>query len=287
MAKGIQFFHLNKYGKTVSKNKKCPHLTLDECLGEMLRRPGCHPHVKNPVFKVLHGDPSKEWARLRREQARQTCPDGRGIRTDAIVALIGVVSYPRLLEGIREDEAAMSDLVRWTDDNVGWLKSIWGRSFRTAVVHLDEDFPHLHFMVSPDLLSTTMSLHHGEAAKARAQQRIARLPKDYIAGLSDAERASLRREPNLKYKAAMALLQDSYFENVAAKHGHGRIGPLPRRKHYDSRTVSRMKRTGDWIPRVGPIVRGALAPESGPPMVRGRAVFGLRERLGRSSDKTD
>jgi hypothetical protein len=287
MAKGgSQFFHLNKYAKTVSANKQTPHLTLDQCLGELLRRPGCHPHVKCPVIKVLHGDPSAEWARLRREQARQTSADGRGIRTDAIIALIGVVSYPRLLDDIRENETAMSDLVRWTNDNVAWLRKIWGTSFRSAVLHLDEYFPHLHFIVSPDLLSTTMSLHHGEAAKARSQKRIAKLPPDYIASLSDTERADLRREPNLKYKAAMALLQDSYYAAVAAKHGHSRLGAVPRRKHYDSRTVARMKRTGDWIPHLGPVVRSGPAPESGP-VVRGRAVFGLRETVNGKLDGAD
>jgi hypothetical protein len=252
----------------------------------MLRRPGCHPHVKLPVIKILHGDPAKEWARLRREQVRQTCADGRGIRTDAIIALIGVVSYPRLLGDILDDGAAMADLVRWTDDNIAWLKRIWGASFRAAVIHLDEDFPHLHFIVSPDRLSTTMSLHHGETAKFRSQQRIAKLPRDFIAGLSDAERADLRREPNLRYKAAMALLQDSYYQHVASKHGHGRIGAVPRRKHYDARTVARMKRTGDWIRHVGPVVCSGLVSESGPPVVR-RVVFGLREALRRTSDNTD
>jgi hypothetical protein len=145
----------------------------------------------------------------------------------------------------------------------------------------------LHFIVSPDRLSTTMSLHHGEAAKSRSQRRIAKLPPEYIASLSDDERADLRREPNLKYKAAMALLQDSYYQHVAAKHGHGRIGAVPRRKHYDARTVARMKRTGDWIPRVGPVVRSGQAPESRPPMVRGRAVFGLREIVNGRSDTAD
>ena len=79
----------------------------------------------------------------------------------------------------------------------------YGAQLHTAVLHLDEEFPHVHFYA---------------------------IPKDYeMWNACRGDKASKETNSKLEAKKAMQAYQDAYYEGVSVHCGHTRLGPRRQR----------------------------------------------------------
>ena len=112
--------------------------------------------------------------------------------------LAGVFSYP-------DATAKRGDpgLEKWLDLSMKFIASEYGDQLHTAVLHLDESHPHVHFYV---------------------------IPRDYeMAAACRGDRASKETGKKLEAKKAMQSYQDDYFSQVSVQCGHTRLGPRRQR----------------------------------------------------------
>ena len=119
-------------------------------------------------------------------------------RDDANIMLAGVFSYP-------DATAKRGDpgLEKWLDLSMKFIASEYGDQLHTAVLHLDESHPHVHFYV---------------------------IPRDYeMAAACRGDRASKETGKKLEAKKAMQSYQDDYFSQVSVQCGHTRLGPRRQR----------------------------------------------------------
>ena len=79
----------------------------------------------------------------------------------------------------------------------------YGAQLHTAVLHLDEEFPHVHFYA---------------------------IPKDYeMSNACRGDKASKETNSKLEAKKAMQAYQDAYYEGVSVHCGHTRLAPRRQR----------------------------------------------------------
>jgi hypothetical protein len=231
-----QFVHVNGYGLNLAATRKKEARTFGQVVGEMLRHPGHCAHVaqpRKPVHVIGH-DPKKVLGWVQRQHTRQTV-NGRHLRKDAWVALVGVSSWPVAAEQVRTSIAEANRFKIWQVRDVAWLR----RQFPTAaaflvVLHTDENFFHHHWVVVPEHLSLTVDYHPGHRAK-RLAVAAGKMPS----------------AANKDYCAAMRAWQDSYFEEVGEPCGLARISEAPRRR-VSTASVRAAVAAGEWIPGVGP-----------------------------------
>ena len=151
---------------------------------------------------ILRGNLEELQERLRHDVAnyKKHSKDGKlkKIRDDANIMLAGVFSYP-------DATAKRGDpgLEKWLDLSMKFIASEYGDQLHTAVLHLDESHPHVHFYV---------------------------IPRDYeMAAACRGDRASKETGKKLEAKKAMQSYQDDYFSQVSVQCGHTRLGPRRQR----------------------------------------------------------
>lgn len=212
-----QFVRLNTYGaatKTGALSRL--HENAFDILDEAGRAAGATPHIRHAsVPTLLFGrQPQDLKARIHDLAGIARNERGAPLRRDAPLLYAIVASYPvpwRALEGRQADLL----LLDWYASVLGWLEAQFGTALQSAVIHSDEERPHIHAFVVPPLGPRDRvdhSLHPGRLARQEARRKGA----DRIAG----ERA---------YRAGMRAFQDGYFEAVSKRFGHERIGPRRRR----------------------------------------------------------
>lgn len=190
---GFQFIHYEKYKKD----------DIAGIIGEASRTPGYCPHVENvQAPTILKGNLEELQVRLQHDVAhyKKLSKDGKlkKIRDDANIMLAGVFSYP-------DATAKRGDpgLEKWLDLSMKFIASEYGDQLHTAVLHLDESHPHVHFYV---------------------------IPRDYeMAAACRGDRASKETGKKLEAKKAMQSYQDDYFSQVSVQCGHTRLGPRRQR----------------------------------------------------------
>ncbi|MBX3491011.1 plasmid recombination protein [Parvibaculum sp.] len=212
----LQFLHVDTVARSVPKKATTKRWALSDVLAEANRVDDACPHIEKPQMPTrLYGVPLSivESAALRRaNDARDAM--GRRLRKDAPVMIAGVTSYPIRVTEL--DETTRVDLAAWEKRTTGWLRSRFGDGLASVIRHTDEEFPHLHFFVVPEL-TDAMSLnleavHPGIGARELAKR----------AGKSN-------KEANRSYCEAMRALQNDFHEAVGIFHGHLRHGPRRRR----------------------------------------------------------
>lgn len=176
---GFQFIHYEKYKKD----------DIGGIIGEASRTPGYCPHVENvqpPI--VLKGNLQNLQERLQHDVAhyKKRSKDGKDkkIRNDANILVAGVFSYP-------DPTAKPGDPAfdKWIDLSMKFVAEEYGAQLHTAVLHLDEEFPHVHFYV---------------------------IPKDYeMSNACRGDKASKETNSKLEAKKAMQAYQDAYYEGVS------------------------------------------------------------------------
>lgn len=188
------------------------------------RKPDHSRHVENPQPPVLLAgvQPELAWTQIeqRHEKARDlvTLKNGRKaerkLRNDASVLLAAVASYP---EPTETADVTAPEFQDWQKRALEWFTAQHGEPL-SAVLHLDETHPHIHFLTAPDLADgqRMRDIHPGEKAKAE------------IGG-----KKAGRIEKRQAFSEAMRQYQDGYHQAVGVHHGQARLGPKRQRLTRD------------------------------------------------------
>lgn len=184
------------------------------------RKPDHSRHVDDPKPPVLLAgvEPEDAWSEIERRhgeaRATVTMKNGkqaqRKLRKDENVLLAAVASYPVPTEKLDPEDPAFQD---WKRRALKFFEKHHGQPL-SAVLHLDESHPHIHFLTAPDLEAgeRMADIHPGERAKRDAGGRTGK-----------------RVEKNNAYKTAMRGYQDDFYSSVSQYHGHARLGPQRQR----------------------------------------------------------
>jgi hypothetical protein len=197
-----QFFHLETYSLNSTKKTK----SFTSVAKELMRHVDAVPHIKNPLPpQILFGvDAYQAEAEIRRRSEKAKDKIGRKVRKDALLVLAGVMSYERT--------EALTDKERfklWVHSNIDYLKKKYKNNLLSVILHLDEEHPHIHFVVAPDDTESNglcNIMYQFEPVFARQTTKGGRKAK-YDA-----------------YKKAARSLQDEYYQAVSIKFGMLRTG---------------------------------------------------------------
>ena len=219
-----QFIHIETYAESVSKkaihrrkqDKKSGKqktgtkslLNVRKVIAEAKREDDACPHVESPLKPInVYGISLDEVERLAIDsKVGQTDSLGRKLRNDTPILLAGIASYPRDEYQINQEKFKF-----WLNDNIRWLKIVYGSNLKNITLHLDEEHPHIHFYAtSPS--GSVKNIHHGYKAEGA------------LADTADS------KSKKLAYSDAMRKFQDQYFLEVASKHAMLRTGPKLQRK---------------------------------------------------------
>jgi len=183
------------------------------------RKPSHSRHIDSPQNPVLLAgvDPIDAIAEIARRQdaAKDTVvvkgvTRERRMRSDAQVMLAAVASYPTPTEDLDPTD---QDFIDWKRRALEFFESEHGAPL-SAVLHLDESHPHIHFITAPDL------------------ERGQRMP-DIHRGLRDKAAAGGNRGSKARtdraYNEAMREYQDNYQKTVGRWHAQARLGPKVQR----------------------------------------------------------
>lgn len=202
-----QFIHVSTYSiKTGGKG----------VAAEAGRKPDHSKHIENPKPPIhlagMSTDDAWDEIERRKDNTQVSIVDKNGVtrhrkmRNDQLVMLAAVASWPTpTVEQDPEDPV----FKEWIKDTLEYFEQKHGAPL-SAVLHLDESNPHIHFITAPNLeAGQTMSdIHQGEQAKKDLGGR--------SAGKIDKKRA---------YKDAMREYQDEYHNAVSIRYAHARLGP--------------------------------------------------------------
>jgi len=209
-----QFVHVNTYSiKTGGAG----------IAAEAGRKPDHSRHVAEPKPPVLLAgvQPELAWTQIeqRHDKARDlvTLKNGRKaerkLRNDANVLLAAVASYPEPTETVDITAPEFQD---WQKRALEWFTVQHGEPL-SAVLHLDETHPHIHFLTAPDLENgqRMQDIHAGEKAKAEVGGRKAgRVEKRQA--FSEAMRQRLSRD-EWKAQQAEGQRQAERLRDIEAK----------------------------------------------------------------------
>lgn len=217
MTTGFQFAHMQWSGKSRSSKQqstKGSHgsqrgkgWSAADILAEADRKKGHCFHVADPQPPTLiYGYPLSQveeyadyWAKHR--GIKVTLKTGeivtRKMRSDAPILASGVISLPR--DRIEEWPA-------FRDHAIKELKKKYGERLVSAVEHLDESHPHLHFYLVPNINEDFGAVHPGYAASRNARKNEGNLIRT-------------------AYNDAMREWQDWIQDTIGAPFGLARIGP--------------------------------------------------------------
>lgn len=202
-----QFIHVSTFSvKTGGKN----------VAAEAGRKPEHSQHIDNPKPPVHLAGMSTDdaWDEIERRvnNTKTSLVDKKGItryrklRSDQLVMLAAVASWPTpTIEQDTEDPI----FKEWIQNALDYLEKKHGKPL-SAVLHLDETHPHIHFITAPDLENgqRMKDIHQGENAK------------DKLGG-----RSAGKLEKKRAFKTSMREYQDDYHSTVSIRYGHARIGP--------------------------------------------------------------
>lgn len=217
---GFQFAHIDWVGKTTSFKRsstgshgtqRASGWSAKDILAEAQRLKGHCQHVPFPKPPALiYGVPLMEveviadtWAATRTVDVKLKSGKiaKRKMRSDAPIMACGVISFP----ADRIDEWPA-----YRDHAIEQLKQKHGDRLVSAVEHLDEAHPHLHFYLVPLVGESFGAVHDGYAA-------------------SRAARAAPGNKIRDAFQSAMRLWQDWVQEKIGLKFGLARIGPRRQR----------------------------------------------------------
>jgi len=212
----FQFIHLEAYslqaniqgGKNAKFNKEVKARTVREVLGEVLRVKGFCNHIKAPeVPGLLYGDINTIEALCKHYHQNHKNIDKNGkakaLRSDSNVLIAGVVS----LEGTGEN---LEKWIEYKNEVLTYLKEKYGENLKAVVEHTDEENPHLHFYLVPNVGQKLDDLHDGKKA---------------VMELKKEKPKALKGEQNKVYIQAMRDFQEDFYGKVSKAFGLAKIGP--------------------------------------------------------------
>ena len=182
-----------------AKTKKNKTTILGVC-AEAARIEGFTDHVeKVEPADVVHGiNPMELYKQIasgfETQNVKNKAEGGRARKKDSLLLTAGVFSYPG---GVDED------FYSWQVDCIDYLKKEYGKNFKSAVVHIDEANPHIHFFLC-DMKELRVD---GGLDPAKTDQRKQRVLKDGSA---------------IGQREALKAFQDRFHDAVGVKYAHAR-----------------------------------------------------------------
>lgn len=143
-------------------------------------------------------------------------------RSDHRALLGGVLSWPVPMDQISlpQNKSLAKQLFLWMRASIEWLKEKFGKHLQGVCSHADETYPHLHMLAVGD----ANLLHPGLQAEFEGGKRL-----------------SNRKEKKRRYRAAMRLFLDDYFQKVGSKFGLERsTGKRPLSRIKDRAVANRV-----------------------------------------------
>jgi len=217
----FQFIHLETYSRKANKKGQSTSFIF----GEADREKDCCLHVENPQPpKLVFGSSISELRAMHDDacaSAKMINNKGqeRGLRVDQNTLLTVVASHPFTPSECASSSEKMAEYEAWERETTQWLQKKYGPDLKTVVRHEDEGFMHIHAYVLPSDLKA-FDLHPGVSAKRREKA---------LALEAGQNGKTANKIGDDAYKKSMRLWQDSYYEEVAIKHGLARLGPKLRR----------------------------------------------------------
>lgn len=202
MSQAAQFARIESFGLVASKQaktKKNKTTILGSC-AEAARVEGFTGHVENvePADVVFGINPmalySQIKTRFETQNIERKASGGRARQKDSLLMSAGVFSYPGPID---------DDFYAWQADCITYLKNEYGDKFKSAVVHLDESHPHLHFFLCD---FKTLTVDQG-LDPAKTDQRKQRVVKD---------------GSHIGQREALQAFQDRFQAGVGVHYGHAR-----------------------------------------------------------------
>ncbi|WP_181898440.1 plasmid recombination protein [Alteromonas aestuariivivens] len=202
-----QFIHLEEYGYVHLSNKRP---SIFNILKEAGREPNYCKHVKNARRPVILEGMSPECIDEElRELVRNIKHNGRKIRKDSKVVIGGVASFPVRTNSIN----SKGELIDWCSDTLIFLKKEFGKSFKSAVLHMDEEYPHIHFYCYCEDTLRLDGFHPAYLEKKKEK---------------------VKRKKKQAFKKGLCLFLDRYHSDVSSSFGHKRYNKKRRRLDRDS-----------------------------------------------------
>jgi len=215
MTKQCTFIRLESFARTGphKKNSRRRKASVAGVFGEMVRTPGFCPHIAEPKPPaIVFGDPAVVLKSVLDQADRAIERTGKRLRSTALIAVCGVVSFPTPRVIVEADPKERERCERWWRQTRRWLEDHFGDALKLIVIHRDETYIHAHFAVVPNL-GTDRRIDIGQVHPGEKAQRAAR-----AAG----EHPKLQKAA---FKAAMSAFIDCYYEGVLMDFGVARIGP--------------------------------------------------------------
>lgn len=232
MSKKFGFGHVNTYARKTSAASKGKgnSWSAKSIFNEASRVAENSPHVVNPQPpQVISGMPleqlEKELDKYLETQADKYITKGgkeatRKVREDKHVLVAAVYSWPE-----SSDDFDLAEFQKFAEKSIEFFEKEHGIKCQSAVVHFDEEHPHVHvYGFHKDARST----HAGWVAKTEAKKN-----------------GATEQESNVAYKEAMKGYQDRYFEQVTSQFGMERLSDTPRKRL--SRSAWKEQKTLDKI----------------------------------------
>ena len=215
-----QFNHVEVFARRGPhrKNSRARKNSMWDIRDEMVRSPHACSHVTDPkppnVVFGMHPNAAFAMAADRAGQAVDKI--GRRLRPEALVVLVGVATWPVTTAEVGCDPQALNLYLKWRAATIRWLQAMWGDLLTSVVEHLDEERPHLHYIVVPEIDSNRHlrieSVHAGFRAATECEQAGGTPP-----------------EQKQAYQREMMRFQDAYYYEVGARFGLTRKGPRRQR----------------------------------------------------------
>lgn len=198
--KKAQFARIESYGIKTKKGAK--RTTAKGVCGEVSRIDGFDKHVDDPAPPILlfGKDPFAELLPMIEKRAREQVKEAKknGLpspRQDRLVMCGGTFSYP-----VADD---LNGFIDWQNDCLEYLKDKYGDKLQSVVLHVDENNPHLHFILCD---FKTLRVDGGLDPAKTAQHNHRALKKTDGPGQMD----------------ALKQWQNEFHEAVSKKYGHER-----------------------------------------------------------------
>jgi hypothetical protein len=225
-----QYLNLMTFG--IRPKKGAPsHLCIEGVTREAARVRGATKHIPGlPRVYLIEGEDPVVVGQEAILQAGSAFDfRGRRLRKNGAALVAAVVSYPVSMQDIGAYPEKEEQLHKWVDQTVAWARQLWGRQIKSVVLHTDEEYPHLHLFVVPELLPSNRldvwAIHPGIAARDAAQR----------AGHSTSAQTRA-------YIAAMKDLQSEFHGAVSANFGHARKGNGRKRMDRTQVMIDRRQR---------------------------------------------
>lgn len=239
-----QFIHIDAYALSGTKGKP----SAIGILAEAARIPNASRHIAEPLPpNVCFGcAPTDVEPILRDRIAAEHDRAGRSVAVSSLVLLTAVASWPVPVEVMQPTPERRAQYEDWKVRTTSFFRALWAEALLSVVEHLDEPFPHLHFLAIPPLdpagvlsVETISAPHRAQGEKRRD--------------------GGGRAEQHKAFRAAAVELQDAYHLAVGAPCGLERLGPkrqrltrqeaLARRKVKEAEAAAAAAKEVEWAAR--------------------------------------